>query len=1029
MKRIHKELNKYIFIVLALTVTPGFATATEPIRVNGVDFNGTYIGDRIDYMNEVVLFQYIFEKSIVGLPVRKKMLSGELHTDRNIQFEWEYLAEGYRVHLKGLNGAHFQETFDWGVRDLLHKEVSSKFTPSSKKVFWLDYDPHSYWLRFQFLNDSNSKSDLILELDKHFYSYINVFIRDEGGYQRKGGDLSKSLNEREQKYKNLAFSIPIEPGINTIYMRIDNWVADAVPFRIWSKENFDEHVVSDTAFQGIITGAFLFVFVFNLFIFILIGDASFLYLSLLTISELMLHMASSGFGFQFLWPMDGIIGIKIVSLVFPLSFAFFLLFSRSFLNITRYTPRIDNLIKIMVGIFFVVTFSYIIIPDAAASVLLQVVLQVGKIYYIPVFIPIFIAVRKGDRAGIFLLIGLLLQVAANLEWMLSNYDIIPFSLINYLHIKGISFLIVMTLGLADKINQMKNSLADLNINLERKVNERTVDLAKRSEELTEANEKLKELDKTKSRFFANVSHELRTPLTMITAPIDSLMHGEYGKLPQASFDIFKAMKKNANRLTTLIGDLLDFAKIEAGKMTVNIQNINVSNLVSFCISNVRSAANSKGIALNFTDETGELVAQVDRDLMEKAVFNLLSNAMKYNRPGGRITVVIETLDEQFTIRVKDTGIGIPDESLANIFDRFSQVDSSSSRNQDGTGIGLSLTKEIVDLHNGQILVSSELGKGSEFAIRLPILSPMKAQTSTADAATGEIEMDDRIHLSNNVHNQDLINDRAFKIDNDSLPGTVENSSETILIVEDNEDMQFYLESLLKKRYQTLLSPNGKTALEILKIEDVSLMLADIMMPEMDGYELVRQVRDQEKYADLPIILLTAKSEITDKIKGIEKGANDYLTKPFSPEELLARIRSQLKFKSLRDNLISARKKQASADRKITDLSKLKIETVKAFLKENYQEESISRESLAEAVEMSPDHLGRSFKKFVGERIGDYLNQIRITEAARRLRETDENITVIGLDGGFGNLRTFNKMFLKYMNENPSEYRQKNPTNQ
>ena len=1029
MKRISKDVIIPLFMVLSLISIPVSVFGTEPIKVNSVDYNGIYIGDRIDYLNEAVLFQHIFEKSAVEPAVQKKMLSGELHTDSNIRFKWENLAEGYRVHLKGKNGVPFQASFEWGMSDILQEEVSSKFKPSSKKVFWLDYVPHSYWLRFQLLNDSKSTSNLILELDKHFYSYINVFIPSENGYQRKGGDLSKSLNEREQKYKNLAFNLPVEPGISTVYMRIDNWVADVVPFRIWSMENFNEHVVSETAFQGTIAGAFLFAFIFNLFIFILIRDASFLYLSLLTISELMVHLASSGFGFQFLWPMNGVVGIKIISLVFPLSFALFLLFCRSFLNIAHYSPRIDVTLRIMVGIFFMVAFSYTILPAAAAKVLLQAVLQVARFYYILVFIPVFMAVKKGDRAGIFLLIGLLLQVAANLEWMLSNYDIIPFSLINYLHIKGISFLIVMTLGLADKINQMKNSLVDLNITLERKVDERTIDLAKRSEELTSANERLQELDRTKSRFFANVSHELRTPLTMITAPIDSLMHGEYGKLPRSSLKIFDAMKKNANRLITLIGDLLDVAKIEAGKMILDVRNCNVSELVAFCISNIKSAANSKGITVKLTDETGGLVALVDRDLMEKAVLNLLSNAMKFNRPGGRITVVIERLDEQFVIRVKDNGIGIPQESLAGIFDRFSQVDSSSTRKQGGTGIGLSLTREIVDLHHGQITVTSELDKGSEFIINVPVGSLRAIQTSTADAGTGETGMDDRIRNSDNGLNQDQIYNRAFKTDTHYPLRPVDDVSETILIVEDHEDMQFYLESFLEKRYRTLLSTNGKNALEILKTEDVSLMLADIMMPEMDGYELVRQVRGQEKYADLPIILLTAKTEIADKIEGIEKGANDYLTKPFSPDELLARIRSQLKFKGLRDNLINARFKQTSQNREITDLSKLKIETVKDFLKENYLEESISRESLADAVEMSPDHLGRTFKKYVGEKIGDYLNRIRITEAARRLSETDENITVIGLDVGFGNLRTFNKMFLKYMHENPTEYRQKNRPDQ
>ena len=346
------------------------------------------------------------------------------------------------------------------------------------------------------------------------------------------------------------------------------------------------------------------------------------------------------------------------------------------------------------------------------------------VYSLPVLLPTVRAIKDRNPSGWFALIGILFYYLGLLKFGLTGSDIIPFGPLRYLPVKGLSFLIIMTLGLSHKMNMMKQSLTDLNVNLERRVVERT-------EELKKANEKLKEMDQLKTQFFTNISHEFRTPLTLITAPIESLLRGDYGKLPESSTDLIVTIKRNADRLLKLISDLLDFSKIEAGKMAANKANCDVSKLLALWVASVDSSAAIKGIKTALEDRTEGLLAWIDADLIEKAVFNLLSNAIKFNRPQGEnlIEVILETDATAFRIIVKDSGIGIPKDQLEGIFDRFSQVDASSTRQYEGTGIGLSLTKEIVMLHSGTIHVESQIDQGSMFTITLPLVFDKDTDTA------------------------------------------------------------------------------------------------------------------------------------------------------------------------------------------------------------------------------------------------------------------------------------------------------------
>lgn len=436
----------------------------------------------------------------------------------------------------------------------------------------------------------------------------------------------------------------------------------------------------------------------------------------------------------------------------------------------------------------------------------------------------------------------------------------------------ISYFGYITIGLVFRLRKMRKSIALNNI-------------------------KLQELDKAKTEFFSNISHEFRTPLTLLISPLESIIQGDYGTSLNNDNDIFKSMYHNGVRLLKLINNLLDFTKIEAGRMSVKKIKTDIGELLKFYVSTVKSAAANKGLHIVFNNNSDTVVSCIDRDLIEKAVFNLISNAFKFSPPESNIIVQLDSSESMYMIIVKDEGIGIPEEKLGAIFERFNQVDSTISRKYGGTGIGLALVKEITELHNGSVRVKSTLHKGSTFIMELPYELNSECDT-----------ISDIVDDYNEVKPY-LLTDIDYQCETTDVDcEEFSESKATVLIVEDTEDMRFFLKQLLEKDYNILTANNGKIGVEILKDNQVDLVLSDVMMPEMDGYELTRLMKTSEMLKGIPVILLTAKADVLMKIEGFEYGADDYLSKPFNSKELKARIRSQLNMKSLRDAIATQRDK-------------------------------------------------------------------------------------------------------------------------
>ena len=422
----------------------------------------------------------------------------------------------------------------------------------------------------------------------------------------------------------------------------------------------------------------------------------------------------------------------------------------------------------------------------------------------------------------------------------------------------------------EEVQKLANELIMEKKELEQKVQERTKNLA-------EANEKLKELDVAKTNFFANVSHELRTPLTLIISPINEIRKGSYGKNIDKNNNIFLTMQKNTSRLLRLINNILDFIKIEENKMKIHKEKINISSALKIYISQIEPACKNKNLFIKFKDNTNGVITLIDQSLFETAIFNFLSNALKFTDKGG-ITIELEKADnDYFIIAITDTGIGIPEDKKEYIFERFHQIDEKSNRKYEGSGIGLILSKEIIELCNGKIEVESKLGYGSTFKIFLPI-------EKEAIIDNDKIE---KIKKINPTIIEEFKTEKKESI-NEIKP--IIKREKTILLVEDNIDLQKYISSMLESNYNIIIAKNGLDALEKIRNQNKpSLIISDIMMPEMDGREFYQKIQNNESYKDIPFIFLTARAGENEKISGLKSGAVDYICKPFNIDELVAKV--------------------------------------------------------------------------------------------------------------------------------------------
>ena len=437
--------------------------------------------------------------------------------------------------------------------------------------------------------------------------------------------------------------------------------------------------------------------------------------------------------------------------------------------------------------------------------------------------------------------------------------------------------------------------------------------------LAKANEELKQLDALKSQFFANVSHEVRTPLTSIISPIESLYLGDAGTLSADQQILMESMYRNSLKLLDMINQMLDFSKIEAGKMPLRLARADLSDCLKEIVATFKPIAESKAIQLDFR-RIGDVPAiDIDEEKFERVVTNLVRNALKFTEKGS-ILLTLKADGSRIILIVEDTGIGIAAEHLASIFERFHQVDGSSTRRYEGTGIGLTLVKEYVELMFGKVSVTSELGRGTRFQIELPANLKDLAPEAFCDRRSASSDLISLRSVSSEgrrpmmrrradlarISVDDLARIEQPSPRSETKAGPAEaapKSEDRVLLAEDNADLRAFIRTMLVKfGHDVIVAADGVEAWEAAVRDQPDLIVSDIMMPRMDGYELLRKVKNTPQTRQIPVILITAKPELEAKLKGFERGADAYLCKPVNISELDAQIR----------NLITERRFQQAA---------------------------------------------------------------------------------------------------------------------
>jgi signal transduction histidine kinase/DNA-binding response OmpR family regulator/ligand-binding sensor domain-containing protein len=520
-------------------------------------------------------------------------------------------------------------------------------------------------------------------------------------------------------------------------------------------------------------------------------------------------------------------------------------------------------------------------------------------------------------------------------------------------------------------------------------------------------QQLKELSDCKLQFFTNIAHEFRTPLTLILGPVASLLQTNSNVSEQGQL---KTIYSNSLRLQKLIDELIQFRRIESGKERLVIATVDLIPFTQEIVESFKQHAADREMHLEFYPEPDDLVAYVDYRKVEKILINLISNAIKYNSKGGMISVTVKALEGKVFFEIRDDGIGIAEENMAKIFESFYYNDAAANANgiEKSTGIGLSLTKSLVQVHRGEIAVESKVGKGSLFTVTIPILkehyNDLSEESSMIISPT---------HLPEKV---------SLEFDTDHLlplhtkKENIPAPENHILVVDDHASIISLLDNMLSSKYVIHKASNGRKALEILEEETIDLVISDVIMPDMDGLTLCKQIKENIQSSHIPVILLTAKGEIENRIEGLQVGADSYIPKPFHPEHLFIRIEKLIermelirkKFKNFAD--LELTHLSAGIGEKDDDFFSKITECIKLHL----SEPEFNADIMADDVGMSKTSLYKKVKTITGLTPHGLIKQYRLKKAADLLRNTDMSVSEVIYETGFNSrsyfYKSFNEMF-------------------
>jgi len=856
---------------------------------------------------------------------------------------------------------------------------------------------HNYWAKFVLTNTDESQQWVSFE--SYYWDYVTLYFRDSTGNVTviPFGILSNPNNHKflvqpQSEYDVLANfessgQFRRESNINLV-------IKSTLP--ALERKTFTNYM------DGIIFGIMFGLALYNLFLFISLRDRTYfwytLYILSLAFSFITLFASTPPKWTQFFTSDYPLFAFYLKKIADPILWIAYVNFVRNFLVTKDRHPIWDKVLKICIIL-----------------IILQFLTNLTGIYRfsgvtrslswnIPVVLCIILAIIsyfKGYTKAKFFIVGQIFLVVGivitsmyyaglDLIFFLPNSEFFNyFRSPNSFYFLGAAESIVFSFALADKYNMMQKDITRVKIEKEKE----------KSEAL-----RLQELDTFKTRFYSNITHEFRTPLTVIQGMVETVKSNiKKNELNDVEKPL-TLISRNGQKLLQLINEMLDLAKLESGSMDLQLHQTDIIPFVKYLSESFHSLAEEKEINLVVYSEVDSLMMDIDANKLASIISNLLSNAIKFTPELGKIIVHLNKVKNNdtyfFTIKMTDNGLGISKEDLANIFNRFYQVEASSSRKQEGTGIGLALTKELVELMGGFIDVESTLKKGSTFSIQIPITN------NAPEVKEVDVNIEDLIHSTSYYEPIQQQNEET------DLP--------LVLIIEDNFDVAFYLETCLTGTYKTLHAKNGVIGIEMAYNNIPDIIISDVMMPEKDGFEVCKTLKNDQRTSHIPIILLTAKASEEDKIEGLTQGADAYLTKPFNKTELFIRLEKLIAF---RENLIQKYSNSSYKSLKTATTNDLEAQFLNKVIKcieNNIEDSNFKVIFLAKEIGLSESQLYRKVKALTNTSTAVFIRSIRLQKAKELLQDKKFNITEVSYKVGFTDPSYFSRVFKDEFGCTPSE---------
>jgi len=851
-----------------------------------------------------------------------------------------------------------------------------------------------YWIRFDVKGHSQKDSTYLFRIGKGALSckLATVYVSNSSLVQTTGSDVP--ITQKPLKTYANYFTIPLKKDeIVSVYIHIKGFYpyhrdkANRLTIYHSDKQLEQTFVPKRTIYwNGILLGTVLIPILYFLTLFFIQREKMHLFYVIMVTSALLVFIFNLPNNYIFpIFPTNPDLSRTIWWLGVYFAIFGLLKFTIAYLELPKHWQKGIVLINnwlIFKAILVALEIPYIsyYLPDF----LLTIVQFLQRITtFLSLLVPVILgvmAMRRNNKLASYFLIACVTfilgstfhTIAPFFPWY--DYGNHPLIASYVLYVSFLVMLILLAIGTGHKMNL-----------LERKK--------------TQANQ-LKELDTLKSKLYTNITHEFRTPLTVIKGMSENIKDHDKA---------VELIQRNADNLLKLINEILDLSKLESGKAQLELQQADIIQFLRYLSNSFHSLAHSKDLHLTFSSLKKELIMDFDADKLTQILTNLIGNAIKFTPQYGGITVTAQRQNKVLTIAVQDNGIGIAEEELAHIFDRFQQASNNHQGKEKGTGIGLSFVQELVNLMDGEIKVDSELGRGTTFLIQLPIRhdAPLKEPVSSVPIQTEQIEIE-----ANNAA-------ESHAKEQGDLP--------SLLIIVDTRDVVIFLEEMLKEQYDILVAYDGEAGIEIALKEVPDIIISDVMMPKKDGIEVVSTLKKDVRTSHIPIILLTARGDQEGKLEGLEVGADAYLVKPFNQKELFIRLRKlieirqrlQQKYKGLAsftNTTIAA----PTNDPELQFLQKLEQVVKKNISNENFKVEPY----LCRAMLMSRPQLYRKIKALLDKSPSQYIRFVRMQHARHLIENTTIKIGDISDRVGYRDHANFSKAYFSEFRETPSETREK-----